>query len=201
MLERPQSHEEDGSNSDSPTDLPEMRLAPAGVSNIRDVHAPVACQRAHGEEDDGHSREDEDGSVLVVGDDCKIVLFEGAEFVDLQRMTKIVRTSSRSVARKVSHTALREEFASISNRSYTSSWSLVLRIAARTCSCIDGLSAWSGSQPFAKSSVSKFSTSFRRLVNTFVRFRNKIPIRVSSSMQIRWSLTRSAGSWRFWRLN
>ena len=83
MLESPKSNDEHHSKCKSPTDLPEMSLAPIRIAYVDHIHSPVTCQCAQRQEDHGHGREDVHGSVLVLGDDCEIVLLEGAELVDL----------------------------------------------------------------------------------------------------------------------
>lgn len=55
-----------------------MCLIPCSVSDTSDVHTPVAGQSAHGEENDRHRGENEDGSVLIVGNDGEVVLLERA---------------------------------------------------------------------------------------------------------------------------
>ena len=83
MFEGPERNDSNHCHSNASTDLPEVRLAPVGGTNVDNIHAPVACQCPHGKEDDSHCCKYEDGSVLILGDDCKVVLLEGTKLVDL----------------------------------------------------------------------------------------------------------------------
>jgi hypothetical protein len=77
----------DDTETHSPTDLPEERLRFRGIDYPLEVHSVIASEEGKGQEDNCDTSEDENGFVLDVRHNGKLILFNGSK---LEKLRKVV---------------------------------------------------------------------------------------------------------------
>ena len=83
MPERYQSCQENDGERGGAADFPKVALVLHRTHNIFQVHTIVAGEERQREENDSDDCEDHNGFTLRFRDDCKLILFDGAELKEL----------------------------------------------------------------------------------------------------------------------